>query len=264
MVMSGKLLLTIAAVCRSHSTGTETWPPKPGSVASYACASRVNPLTGSGAAAGPECPAAPVPPGLAGGQRNDVFQAHQLADDRGPLCPGTAPGDVEVVAAWLGAVPAGAVGGDPAAERVARGLECPAGVEAPAGAVLPVGTEVHRAGVSRGSRPLSRRRHVADSESALPPRSSSSPPLAADGRNAHPGTAPPLTQPGHSPVQSINSSDFTAGTYKIRTAIVLARPSGDGAVRQQGVHAPGLVRHLGDAQVHHRAGHRQRGGLVQL
>ena len=116
----GKSLLTTRSVARSHSAGTETWPSKPGSVASYAWRSSVNPLTGSGAGRLAERPAAAVALGVHVGDRDDVGQPGERDDERAAVRPRAEPRGVQVEPAGLGHHGAGQGGG-----RVARATTRP-------------------------------------------------------------------------------------------------------------------------------------------
>ena len=101
MPMPLKSLLTTWAVPRSHSVGTETWPSKPSSVASYACAQQREAVDRVGAVALPERPAAAVARVVDVGHRDDVAEAGEGMGDRHALRPRAEPARVEVVAARL-------------------------------------------------------------------------------------------------------------------------------------------------------------------
>src|SRR5260221_3236629 len=116
----------------------------------------------------PEGQATPGSDRIDHAQRDDVLQAEQLAHDRGALCPRTGQGDVQVVAASFGRISAGAVGRDPALERI-RGpgelrllvllvLLLPGPQPA---AVVAVSLEVHRARAACPASQVSGRSHVA-------------------------------------------------------------------------------------------------------
>ncbi len=66
----------------------------------------------------PERPAARVAGVVDVGERHDVLESGQVTDDGDALGPRADVGEIEVVAARLGRVAAGAVGGDPVLERV--------------------------------------------------------------------------------------------------------------------------------------------------